>query len=337
MRRILLAILLLMFSTIILTGLPPEKEERRTTLYRVGLLSSSDFRLSKFEGLKEGLKNFGMYEGENIEFIVNNAKGIKDDLINQAQSLVESEVQVIVTTGRVETEAAKQVTRGSSIPVLFMGLTALKHDGLVKNLLTPSEGLTGIQNDHAALTAKRLELLTKLLPGTKRVLLIYDPRVVPTSESLQAAFEAARKIDIDLQSAPASTLEDIRKIFQSDHKDIDAALLLPSFFLESRGANLIASLAMEKKLPVMGVEESDTAQLFAYYGVPLFEQGKQAARILVKIIRGQKVEDIPVEPPTNLKLTVNLDVAKKLGTNVNKEILGFAEVIFPEAGDRDEK
>jgi len=169
------------------------------------------------------------------------------------------------------------------------------------------------------------------------VLLIYDPRVVPTSESLQAAFEAARKIDIDLQSAPASTLEDIRKIFQSDHKDIDAALLLPSFFLESRGANLIASLAMEKKLPVMGVEESDTAQLFAYYGVPLFEQGKQAARILVKIIRGQKVEDIPVEPPTNLKLTVNLDVAKKLGTNVNKEILGFAEVIFPEAGDRDEK
>lgn len=315
----------------------PEEIEENTSSHLIGVLSSNDLRLTKLQGLKDGLPLYGFREGKNIKFLVKNAEGNREKLLPLAKELTKAGVEAIVTTGRAETEAAKEVMRGKDIPVVFMGLTALTQDQLVKDLLHPQEGLTGVQNDHANLSGKRLELLTKLLPEINKVLVVYDPKVVPATESLLATQDAAEKLKLELQKEPASTTDEIRSIFNRGLADVDAVLLLPSFFLESEGARILVPLAMERGVPVMGVEQGAGTDFFAIYGVTTYDQGKQAARILAKILNGQKVVDIPVEPPSELKLTVDLEVAKRLGLKIDPSILGYAELKYSKAGGSNAK
>lgn len=310
-------------------------DEAGRPMFQVGVLSSSNLRLTKLNGLKDELPRFGLREGENVEFLTVNAQLQRQQLPALAQELVKADVDVLVTTGRVETEAAKEATRGTGVPVIFMGLTALNQDQLVKDPLHPREGLTGVQNDHANLSGKRLELLAKLLPEVRKVLVIYDPRVVPAGQSLKAAQAAAEKLELELLTIPVSGSKDIYQIFQDQLSEIQAVLLLPSYFLESQGARLLVPLAAAKGLPVMGVEQDSGAEFFAVYGVPAYDQGKQAARIVAKVLHGEEVAEIPVEPPANLKLTVNLKVARQLGLKVSPSVLNYAEVEYAAQGDRD--
>jgi putative ABC transport system substrate-binding protein len=301
---------------------------------RVGVLVGTDFRLAKLEGLLDSLPAYGYTPGNNIELIVKNAKGCNQDLLSLAKELVAEGVEVILTTGRVETEAAKKAVQVDNPPILFMGLTGIQEEGLVKDLLRPREGLTGIHNDHAALSGKRLELLVKLVPQIKRVLVLYDPNVVPTIEALAAVREAAVKLEVTIEEVPVSDAADIAWALQEQGPRADGILLLPSVFLESEGAHTLVPLALEQGLPVMGVEHGEEEKgFFAVFGITPYDQGFQAARILAKILAGQTPGDIPVEPPAVLKLTVNLDVAEQLGLALDPSMLGYADVLYREGGE----
>lgn len=312
---------------------PPEPEV--AFVHKVGVLSSNSFRLAKVEGLKDGLTDYGFVEGDNIKIITRNAEGKREKIISLAKELVNQNVEVIVTTGRIETEMARIVTKSTNIPIIFMGLITNKQEDLVQDLLKPKFNITGVQNDHAALSGKRLEFLTKLLPKTAKVLVVFDPQVIPAAESVTVTQKAAKKLGVEIETVSASSAKEIDNIFEGDLEGIDAILLMPSFFLESEGARIIVPRAIQRKIPVMGVENFVKAELFGVYGVTSYDQGKQAARILAKVLRGTKVRDIPVEPPTDLRLIVNLAVAKKLGiqNDIDGSLLPFAEIINSQAGD----
>jgi putative ABC transport system substrate-binding protein len=334
------SIIILVFVILVVSFLitdKPENLHNGQKPHLIGVLASNDLRMAKVEGLKAGLHDLGFREDKDLQFIVKNAESKRENLLPLARELKEAGVKVIVTTGRVETEVIKRVTRGTDIPIVFMGLTALTQDNLVKNLLHPQEGLTGIQNDHATLSGKRLELLTKLLPNLNKVLVVYDPKVVPALESLYSTQIAAQMLEIDLEIVTVSTISEIKEMFSGNLEGISAVLLLPSFFLESEGARVLVPLAKERGLPVMGVEHGTDVDLFAIYGITPYDQGRQAARILAKILEGQKVEDIPVEPPAELKLTVNLGVVKELELQIEPSFLNCAEIIYPREDDKDAK
>lgn len=299
---------------------------------QVGVLVGSDFRLAKLDGLMESLPEYGYYLDKNIELIVKNAQGDSEGLLPLAQELVDSPVEVIMTAGRVETEAVKEALGSRQIPLVFMGLTGIHEEGLVKDLLHPKEGLTGVHNDHAYLSGKRLEFLVELLPQVEQVLVLYDPEVIPTWEGLDATRKAAAELNVGLIEAAVATEEEIIDAVQQFGHEVEGILLLPSVFLESIGPKLQQTWAGEWGLPVMGVEHSEEMGLFAIYGIPLFDQGYQSGRILAKVLSGQKVEEIPVEPPAVLKLTVNLNVAKALGLTVDSPVLGYAELLYEEEG-----
>lgn len=313
-------------------GLKPDTGATNPS-HRVGVLVGTDFRLSKVEGLMDSLPAYGYVPGNNIELVVKNAKGDNEQLLPLAQELVDAGVEVLLTAGRIETEAAKEAVQLSGIPIVFMGLTGIKEDGLVKDLLHPKEGLTGVHNDHAALSGKRLELLVKLLPDIEKVLVLYDPNVRPTREGLAATREAAAKIGIDITEAAVATPQDIGAVLDRVGHEVQGILLLPSVFLESAGARALAPLALELGLPVMGVEHTGEEQgLFAIYGITPYDQGYQAARILAKILSGQQTRDIPVEPPSTLRLTVNMGVAEQLNLTPDPVMLGYADLVFGEGG-----
>ncbi|NLL19826.1 MAG: hypothetical protein GX262_12515 [Clostridia bacterium] len=318
---------------VLLSGCSLQPDSDAPGLRRVGVLVGTDFRLAKLEGLVDSLPAYGYTPGENIELVVKNAKGCNENLLPLAKELVAEGVEVILTAGRVETEAAKIAARAGQPPILFMGLTGIQEEGLVKDLLRPREGLTGIHNDHAALSGKRLELLVKLVPHIQRVLVLYDPYVVPTIEALAAVREAAAKLEVTIVEAPVSDAAGIAQVLQEQGPRADGILLLPSVFLESEGAHTLVPLASKQGLPVMGVEHSEEEKgFFAIFGITPYDQGYQAARILAKILAGQAPEDIPVEPPAVLKLTVNLDVAEQLGLALEPSMLGYADVLYREGG-----
>lgn len=326
-------IALLLLGLFIMGCSPKIDISEQESLLKVGVLVGSEFRLVKVEGLEETLKEYGFQIGDNLQLVIKNAQGDQNQLTKMAKELIQEKVDVIVTTGRVETEAAKAIRMDKKPPIVFLGLTGLKENGLVQNLLHPWEGITGVNNDHAALSGKRLELLTKLLPTVKSVLVVYDPSVTPAKESLTATREAATCLDIAILEAPVSSKEAIGETIEQWGKTVDAILVLPSVFLESAGLAELIPLATALSLPIMGVEHSDLEGLFGIYGITPYDQGAQGARILAKILMGQEPEEIPVEPPAKLKLTVDLSVAEKMGLELNKNMLGFAELIYEEGGD----
>lgn len=329
-KTLLLFVLILVLLGLAVINKWANLQNNKPSLPLVGVLAANDLRMIKNKGLQDGLEALGYRENVDIKFIVKNASSHREELLPLAQELIDSEIDVLVTTGRVETEVAKKIKGDNNIPVVFMGLTAIKHDDLVKNVLHPLEGLTGIQNDHAELSGKRLELLKKILPQLKKVLVLYDPNVIPAEESLVSTQKAALSLGIAIQIEPVNSIDQIKKVFSKDLTDISAVLLLPSFFLESEGAQIIIPLAKEKGLPVMGVEHDRTLEYFAVYGITPYNQGRQAARIVAKILDGQDPADIPVEPPADLQLTINMKVIEQLQLEIEPNFLNYAEIIYPD-------
>lgn len=324
-RKILGMVLILLFFSIFIS-LNFINKGNITKISVVGVLSANDLRLNKFTGLKEGLQYYGYNPEKDIKFIIKNAKGDRQVLQSLALELVEEKVDVLVTTGRVETEVARKAVVNVHIPIIFMGITAIEEDDLIKDILHPQEGITGIQNDHAALSGKRLEILTKLIPTATDILVIYDPTVVPTTESIQAIEEAASLLKVNIYFHGASNKEEIRGIFGKKYPSVDGVLLLPSFFLESEGIEVLVPLAMERGWPVMGVEPKEEGELLATYGASPRDIGKQSARLLGKVLQGQPVEEIPIEPPAEIKLKINYAVVEKLNLQINEEVLKFADI-----------
>ncbi len=294
----------------------------------VGVLLSGDARLAKLTGLKQGLEDLGYFENKNIRYIIKSAGDDQTLIRPLAEELARERPDVLVATGHVEAQALKQVTAADKMPVVFAGVASSVEQGLVESLQRPGSNLTGVDNYHAELSGKRLELLQKLLPGVRRVLVIYDPSVPPAFPGLRMVESAALHLGIRLDRVPVTSREELQRLTSRlDSYAADAVLLMPSFRLEALVGEIVA-VTKSRGVPVMGVNEHETELgCLAAYGVSFTNQGRQAARLVDKILNGQKPEHIPVETPENIALVVNLDAARELGLSLSPVGLSFARVI----------
>lgn len=331
----------LLIAGIIIFAVWPEPQ--RPEVKVVGVLISGDVRLAKLEGLKEGLRNFGYQEGKNLTFVVRNAQNDRARVLPLARELVAMKPDVIVAAGGLEAESAKRATMDLQVPVVFMGVTGAVETGLVESLLSSGNNLTGLDNTHAELSGKRLEILKRLLPETRRVLALHDPRIPQADFGLRTAREAAGKLGIELVVADVSNVEEIRESFnayagqpgaghRADAQRVDGILLLPSFFLES-AASEIQSLSYETGTPVMGFYETEAdLGYFAAYGVSYRDQGYQTARLVAKVLRGQHPSGIPTEIPDRIQLVINESTVKALRLRVDPPAMGLADIVVGRIG-----
>ncbi|GAW92011.1 ABC transporter substrate-binding protein [Calderihabitans maritimus] len=326
-RLIFLTMIALLVILVVSMALTDNEEKK--PVFRVGVLVSGDARLAKLSGLKEGLKTYGYYEGENVHFIVKNARYSRERVFPMARELVALHPDVIVAAGGIEAEAAKLATEKTEIPVVFMGVASSVETGLVKSLRNPGANITGVDNFHVELTGKRLEFLQKLLPEVRKVIILYDPIVRPTPFSLQKAQEVAEKLGILPHLVAVNSRQELGKILSPvNNHEVDAILILPSFNLESATHQLV-EFSFQKKIPVIGVYAEEVEQGYlASYGVSFHSQGFQAARLVAKVLRGQDPAGIPVELPEDLRLVVNLSTARVLGLNISPFGLSYADVIL---------
>jgi len=322
------AVVLLLLSASLGTAAaqPPAKVQR------VGYLSpgsSSDpARLRRFDAFRQGLRELGYVEGQNIAIESRWAEGKYERYPALVGDLVRSKVDVIVTVGGAATKAAQQATR--TTPIVMSPVIDPVGSGLVASLARPGRNVTGITMIAPDLVGKQLELLKEAVPKLSRVALLWNPDNPGSAPQLVQAEIAARALAVRLQALEARNPQEIDNAFAAMTRErAGALLLLADAILGLNQRDQIAALAAKARLPaIYGVTEYAQAGGLMVYGANLLDLERRAATYVDRILKGANPADLPVEQPTKFELTINLRTAKAIGLTIPPSLLQRADQII---------
>jgi ABC-type uncharacterized transport system substrate-binding protein len=309
-------------------GVPVEAQQPKK-IVRVGYLAavSAAADAPRLEAFRQGLRELGYIEGENLVIEFRHEGGGFGRLPALAAELVELKPDVLVAVTTNAAQAAKQAT--TTIPIVFMGVTDPVTTGLVGSLAQPGGNITGITNMAAILTSKRLELFKETLPQVSHVAVLWDPRAPGSVPQWQASQQPAQELGLHLYSMEVSSVEHYEAAFKTAVEARNTAIWVTLNPLANSNQKKIAELAIQHGLPSL-CARSDYAEngCLMAYGPGYSIEGRDGARYVDKILKGAKPADIPVEQPLRFELVINLQTAHKLGLTVPQMVLFQADKII---------
>jgi ABC-type uncharacterized transport system substrate-binding protein len=297
----------------------------------IGLLDqrSPDELADRLRGFRQGLKEIGYVEGENVAIEYRWAEGRYDRLPELVAELVRRQVAVIATTGgHPAAFAAKAAT--ATIPVVFVASDDPVRLGLVASLARPGGNLTGINFFSGELTAKRLELLHELVPAATRVAVLVNPaNAVNVETTLREVGMASRAIGLQTQVFNASTIREINAVFATFvHERPDALLVGIDPFFNSRRTQLV-HLATRHALPAsFPARDFAEAGGLMSYGANIADAWRQVGSYAGRILKGAKPADLPVVQSNKFELVINAQTATMLGLTVPPSLLATADEVI---------
>jgi len=297
----------------------------------IGLLGTTSFdnNVDFLRAFRQGLKEIGYVEGENMAIEYRWAEGQYERLAALAADLVRRQVTVIASTeGLIVAFAAKSAT--ATIPIVFVVSDDPVRLGLVASVARPGGNLTGINFLSAELAAKRLELLRGLVPGAKRMALLVNPADATNTETmLREVGPAARAIGWQMRVLNADTSDAIDAAFASFERERPDALFVgSSAFYTSRRVQLV-QLTARHAVPAayVGRQFTEIGGLMSY-GANLTDAWRQAGLYTGRVIKGAKAADLPVVQASKFELVINAHTAKMLGLTVPPTLLSVADEVI---------
>ena len=291
--------------------------------------ASPDRFADRLRGFRQGLKDAGYVEGENVAIEYRWADNQFDRLPALAAELVRRQVSVIAALGGpVPALAAKAAT--AIIPVVFLVAEDPVRLGLVASLARPSGNLTGINFFNAELGAKRLELLRTLVPGAARVAILVNPANAQTTETTLRDLEpAGRAMGLQLQVLNASSSRDIDKAFEALARDRpDAVFVSLDTSFADRRVQLV-HLASRHVIPATyALRDFVEAGGLMSYGTNFVDAYRQAGAYTGRILKGAKPADLPVVQSSKFELVINHQTARILGLTVPQSLLVAADEVI---------
>ena len=278
-------------------------------------------------GFRQGLKDVGFAEGENVAIEYRSADGQFDRLPAMAAELVRRQVAVIAAGNLASALAAKAAT--TTIPIVFVVAEDPVRLGLVASLARPGGNLTGINYFNIEVTAKRLELLRELMPGATRVAVLVNPTNPATETTLRDVEPAARAMGLQLQVLKAGTSREIDAAFATFVRERPDALFVggDSFF-GSRRFQLV-NLASRHAVPAT-FSNRDFAEVggLISYGANPADAYRQVGVYAGRILKGAKPADLPVVQASKLELVINAQAARTIGLTVPDKLLATADEVI---------
>jgi putative tryptophan/tyrosine transport system substrate-binding protein len=289
---------------------------------------SADAISERLRVFRQGLKETGYIEGENVAIVYRFAENQNDRLPGLVADLVRRQVAVIATAGDDVPSVVKAAT--ATIPIVFIIAQDPVRIGLVASLARPGGNVTGINFFATELMAKRLELLRELVPTAARVAVLINPANAASAElSVRDLEQAARAMRLQIQVHNASTSREINTAFATIVRERPDALVVGTDpFFSSRRVQLV-NLAMRHGIPASfpNRESAEIGGLMSY-GASVLDAWRQSGSYVGRILKGTKPADLPVVQSTKFELVINAETARILGLEVPPTLLARADEVI---------
>ena len=297
----------------------------------IGFLSSAspDLYAIRLRAFRQGLKEAGYVEGQNVAVEYRWAEGQNNRLPVLAAELVHRQVDVIVAGGGTPSAvAAKAAT--ATIPIVFaVGVDPVAL-GLVTSLNRPGGNLTGITNMNVEVGPKRLELLRELIPTATSIALLVNPTSPNLAEPFTRSMKAAAStLGLQLHVLQASTEQDFDRVFAAlAQSRANALVIMPDVFFDTRSEQL-AALTLRHAVPaIFQFREFVVAGGLMSYGSNETDNYRLLGTYTGRVLKGEKPADLPVVQSTKVELILNLKTAKALGLTVPLPLIGRADEVI---------
>jgi len=278
---------------------------------------------SNLAAFRQGLRETGYVQEQNVAIEYRWTEGHPDRAPELAAELVARKVDMIAATGDASALAAKSAT--SAIPIVFFSGGDPVATGLVASLARPGGNLTGVSIMVVELMAKRLELLSEMVPQAKVIALLVDPNDPNARRFIAEVQDAAQAKGLRLHILRASTETEIDGSFAS-LVQLNAGGIVVAFF---RWREQLVALAARYAVPAIYVQrEFAAAGGLISYGPSVAAAVHQLGIYAGRILKGEKPADLPVQQPTTFELVVNLKTAKALGLTIPPSILARADEVI---------
>ncbi len=296
----------------------------------IGFLNSSspDGYAPMVAAFRQGLKEAGYVEGQNVAIEYRWADGHYDKLPDMVADLLRRQVSVIAATSTPANLVAKKAT--STVPIVFTTGSDPVQIGLVPNLSRPGGNITGVSQINIEISPKRLELAHELMPAATAMTLLVNPSDPPRAEDLIREVQAAAdRLGLQLHILRATTEAQIEAAFAGLAKLKTGVLVIGSDSYFSSKSQLLAELSLRHAVPSI-FENSEfviAGGLMSYSG-NIKESYRWAGLYTGRILKGDKPADLPVQRVTKVELLVNLKTAKALDVTVPLSLLGRADEVI---------
>ncbi|MBI4527245.1 MAG: ABC transporter substrate-binding protein [Deltaproteobacteria bacterium] len=296
---------------------------------RIGVLLSSSPSLSaaRNEALRQGLRELGYVEGQNLTMEYRYAEGKLDRLSELAAELVRLNLDLIVVTGTRAAVAAKKST--TTIPIVIAGAGDPVRAGLIRSFTRPGGNVTGVSRISPDLTGKRLELLKETVPKASRMAALFNPDNPGHGPALKEIELGASARGMRLQPVGIKAPGGFESAFAAAAKErVDALFLMPDAFFHSYVTRIV-QLAAKNRLPAM-YDRADFVEAggLMSYAVDLADLSRRAAWYVDQILQGASPADLPMVEPTKSELMINLKTAQGLGLTIPPNVLARADRVI---------
>jgi putative ABC transport system substrate-binding protein len=298
--------------------------QQQAKLKRIGFLRVGSPPPAWIAALRQGLREDGLIEGQNIEIEFGLAQSVTE-LPSVAAELVRRNVDVLFASGSPTVLPARDAA--GTIPVVFVGIFDFVETREVASLARPGGNLTGMSGMVVDLAGKRMQLLNELLPRMTKVAILVRAASPATPPFVREAERSAQVLGIELQVLRMGNPSDLEMLFASASST--GGLIGSDDAVFTAHRQRIAELALKQRLPTMfGFREMAEAGCLISYGPNYADLYRRAASHVHKILNGAKPADIPVGQPVRFESIFNMRTAKALGLSVPPIVLQRADEVI---------
>lgn len=308
---------------------PAARAQQPAGVPRIGFLgnSTAELEANLIGPFRDGLKELGYVDGQNIQIEYRWAEGKYENLPTRIAELIAQKVDVIVTAGTPATLAVKKAT--NSVPLVMVAVGDPVGNGIIASLARPGGNITGLTSIAPELEGKRLELLREVLPSLSYFAVLWNPSNAYMAATERQVQIAAKVLGLKVLSLAVRSPEELESAFAMIVSERPQAfnVLADRLFLHNR--DKIIAFATAHRLPGVHVyrELVEVGGLMSY-GPSYADMHRRAAWYVDRILKGAKPADLPVEGPALFELVVNLKAAKALGLTLPSSLIARADEVI---------